>query len=200
LYSVDCYASASDSCNRSFIQETVPEINYSECIHDVSDAQKLNMLNGLYRIATSGKIYDHILICRFDLIYKKTLLPFIQNTDCDISYAWKEVPISPNRVPDTLHWLNNDSGNVVFTTFVQAIETHQEHGVFHDLKNTTDRLGMSSSYMVSDGYYDSNTSRHPDNLKYKNLSLNPIYVFSGRRYFFDDFHHPTLFSGDWNCE
>jgi len=199
MYDVDCYFSVSDDYNIDLIKSNFPNCKYSLCVHYDWSAQRLNMLNGLHNIYQSEIIYDKIFISRFDLIYKKNINCFINDMNSNIVYQWAEYPVTPNRVPDAIHWINNDKSNDVFSKFIKSIEYHEPNGSFHDLKNITDQLGMSSSFMI-DGYYDANTSRHPDNHgKGLNLSKNPIYVMSGRRYFFDDFTHDSLYEGDWSC-
>lgn len=204
-YDVDVYMVPSDNENiQSLCTELSPR-QFWLSMNEGDLAQSTNMLDGLSSLRRLDH-YNKILITRFDIIYKKRLTDFLKDRNEDVVIPFKDVQTTPDRLCDTMHWINNDEADTVFDRFIESLldvrnntqdfnskyTWEKRERTFHDLYAPMIQRKLSVGFMV-DGNYDSNSSRWPGAWNLPEGSKNPIYALSGRLYFFDDIKHPTLF-------
>ena len=206
LYNLDVYIIASDSENTVWLCKKIQPRQIWFSITNDELSQSTNMLAGLKNLRRQ-KNYNKIFITRFDILYKDKLTKFIENKQQDVLLPFWDVPTTENRVGDALHWINNDDKNVVLDRFIESIQDvrtntkdfntkypwEKRERTFHDLYNSLIQKDLKVGFMT-DGQHDSCTSRPPGTWQQSANSKNPIYVFSGRKYYFDDYKHTSLLS------
>jgi len=204
-YEVDVYMVPSNNDNIAQLCAELSPRQFWLSMNEGDLAQSTNMLTGLTMLRKQDH-YDCIFITRFDILYKKKITEFVNGRNEDVIIPFFDVQTTPNRSCDIMHWINNDSENKVFDKFIDSVldirNNNKEYNekntwekrerTFHDIYNPLTERGLKVGVMV-EGNYDSNTSRWPGAWKLPEGSRNDIFAMSGRLYYYDDIHHPTLF-------
>lgn len=141
-----------------------------------------------------GNKFDHYLICRLDMLWKKPITSWDWKKQNDLvmpAWALKWPPGYSGGIPDQL----NDQFHI--------LHTHQKNkDVLERFKQMAGRINWCNSIveikklkLKFDVALD-NECYVPQTYHYKSGACNPIFALSGQNYYYEDFWHDSLFKVD----
>eukprot|EP00743_Colponemidia_sp_Colp-15_P003559 GILK01003840.1.p1 GENE.GILK01003840.1~~GILK01003840.1.p1 ORF type:complete len:336 (+),score=37.23 GILK01003840.1:59-1066(+) len=145
---------------------------------------------GMQMIVDTGVEYDHIVIVRFDQVWKKSILtwPFWADQNYDVMLPWREFDHlwrDHFRVGDCVHVVRGRWAK----TFIEGLRKHNFPRDLHDIyRRLRFEFGETMTIrFLEQGFYDSNTEHN------SHMSNNPLYVIMFRKYYGPDGMPPLEF-------
>ena len=134
-------------------------------------------------------VFDHILVLRTDALYKKTINEWNINFNTTCVLPFYECDQKNKRSPDCIHWVNKRKDDGI-KKFLKLISEYNFPHDLHGLIKVFEVKGIEYDFMIKESFI-SGTNGPQSGCK------NPFYALSGKKYFFKDISHPTLYDKDW---
>jgi len=133
--------------------------------------------------------FDHLLILRPDALYKKSINEWNINFNTTCVFPFYESDKEIKRAPDCIYWINKRKDNGI-RKVLEVISNYDFPYELHGLIGVFDKKGIEYDFMTKESFVSATYGP-------QSCCKNPFYALSGRKYFFEDISHGTLYGKDW---